>query len=114
MGQTKTKKRRIERRDRDFFTSSSDSDSDNEPPTVSPVVKTRNKWTTPEKEELIKLLPRTIAGIERPGRGDVELAYKKSKIIKKKRSLQTMRIEVSKYFTKKKTLPSPLKKKLFK
>lgn len=75
-------------------------------------IKQRHNWITPEKKELFHAIPKCILGIQRPVRGEVANIYKNSKLIKKRHSLQTTRDEISKYFTKRKVLPSPIKKTL--
>lgn len=91
----------------------SDSSTDNEASVTSPLlVQKRNRWTTPEKKELFEKLPKTVLGIERAGRGKIKETWENSKIIKERHSLQMTRIEISKYFTKKKKIPTPDKVKL--
>lgn len=88
------------------FSESSDDSSYTSP---LPINK-RNSWITPEKEELLKKLPHTLLGLKPAGRGKIKEVWEDSKMIKKRHSLQTTRIEVSKYYTHKKNSNSLEKK----
>lgn len=83
---------------------------------LSSIVETnaKNRWLTPEREEIFKKLPRTVLGYEQPGPGGVKQLWENSKLIRKRHSLQTTRIEVSKYYNKKKKVPTPVRTKLHK
>src|SRR5436190_412258 len=70
----------------------------------------RNNWLTPEREELFNGLPKTVLGLEHAGRGKIKHVWENSTLLKRRHSLQTTRIEVSKYFTKKKTISTPIRK----
>lgn len=70
---------------------------------------TRNKWITPERKELFSTLPKSILGMEVASRGQIKKAWEDSHVIKSRHSLQMMRIEVSKYRTKKKNISTPEK-----
>lgn len=79
----------------------------------SPVVRKKTRWITPEKEEIFEGLTKTVLGLEVPGRGKVKDVWENSRVIKKRHSLQMMRIEVSVYFSKKIRISTPVKKRLF-
>lgn len=87
-------------------------DSDSTESLSSPVVRKKIRWITPEKEEIFKGLTKTVLGLEVPSRGKVKDVWEKSRVIKRRHSLQMMRIEVSKYFSKKKRISTPVKKKV--
>lgn len=57
--------------------------------------------------------PKTILGVEAAKRGQVEKAWRSSKIIRKRRWLKNMRIEVRKYLTSKKRIDTPEKHQYF-
>jgi len=72
----------------------------------------RNAWRTPEREVLFNGLPKTILGLEHAGRGRIKRLWENSNLLKRSHSLQTTRIEVSKYYTKKKKIATPVRKRL--
>lgn len=88
--------------------SSSDNYKTNTPKRAK--IKKRNNWVTPERQELMKGLPKTMLGLEQAGPGKIKDLWSKSSYIKENHNLQTTRIEVSKYYTKKKKLSTPDKK----
>lgn len=55
-----------------------------------------------------------MLGYEQPGPGGVKQLWENSKLIRKRHSLQTTRIDVSKYYNKKKKVPTPVRMKLHK
>lgn len=105
---TLKKKNLLRRKNSQTFSSSSDDDSI----TSSLLIRQKNLWITPEKTELFESMPKTILGIEPAGRGKIKEVWENSKLIKLRHSLQTTRIEVSKYYTKKKKISTPIKKNL--
>lgn len=90
--------------------SSSDSSSDCGKEHFNPTKRT--KWNTPEKKELFEGLPATVLGLRTAGRGNVKKFWERTKVIKHRHSLQLTRIELSKYYTKKKKVPTPIKNAL--
>lgn len=87
-------------------------DSSGEEPATPPLnMRMRNRWLTPEKEELFERLPNAVLGISHPIKGEIKAMWENSKF-KDRHNLQTTRIEISKYFTKKKKVPTPIRKRL--
>lgn len=91
-----------------------DDDDDDDEIGAASLLPKRNRWNTPEKNELFDLLPETVLGMKTAGRGEIRKAWVNSKVVKKRHSLQMTRIEVSKYRTKKKKIPTPIKTNLMK
>lgn len=69
----------------------------------------RTRWNTPEKKELYEGLPKTVLGLQTAGRGNVKKFWENTTVIKNRHSLQMTRIELSKYYTQKKKIPTPIK-----
>lgn len=91
---------------------SSSSDSEDSLALSTPPIKKKARWITPEKEEMYDKLGRVVLGLSPAKRGQVREVHENSKIIKERHSLQMFRIEVSKYRTQKKVVPSPQRKRI--
>lgn len=78
----------------------------------SPMMK-KNRWTTPEKTELYKKLPKTVLGLERAGRGKITEVWENSRNIKKT-LVKDFKNRSKQILYTKKLVPSPIKRELMK